>query len=290
MTPVAPIPVANQSPVSAEPIVPTVRIRSRPVKSTGLPVGTDGPTTSAAPGNPEGLGSGSVGDNSPVGTDAGILPHPEAGPTGSGASSRLHSPIAPTEMTSSRESAETTPPDVGAEPERRLPLPIASQPISGISSSNVPAAEAPRTVGYGKPPLATRFAPGNNANPRGRPKGAKNHLTILRDALNEKVIVTQNGRKKTMTKYAIGATKLANRFTETPDPKIFLMISKVFGSSPAEGTAPATAAHHLPLTSPEKLNILEWFFQKRLLEENAKADEAQDQPPAPSDAGGQARD
>ena len=110
MTPVPPIPVADQSPLPAEPIVPTVRIRSRPVKSTGLPIGTDGPTTSVAPGDPEGLGSGSVADNSPFRTDAGILSHPEAGPTGASASSRLQAPIAPTEMTSSRDSAETPPP------------------------------------------------------------------------------------------------------------------------------------------------------------------------------------
>lgn len=36
-------------------------------------------------------------------------------------------------------------------------------------------------VGYGKPPEATRFRPGQSGNPRGRPKGAKNR----RPALNE---------------------------------------------------------------------------------------------------------
>jgi hypothetical protein len=29
-------------------------------------------------------------------------------------------------------------------------------------------------VGYGRPPLATRFRPGQSGNPRGRPKGARN--------------------------------------------------------------------------------------------------------------------
>lgn len=29
-------------------------------------------------------------------------------------------------------------------------------------------------VGYGKPPLASRFKPGRSGNPRGRPRGAKN--------------------------------------------------------------------------------------------------------------------
>ena len=34
----------------------------------------------------------------------------------------------------------------------------------------------PYKVGYKKPPLATRFQPGNNANPGGKPTGARNFL------------------------------------------------------------------------------------------------------------------
>ena len=42
-------------------------------------------------------------------------------------------------------------------------------------------ARAGYEVGYGKPPVATRFRPGVSGNPKGRPKGAKNR----RPALNE---------------------------------------------------------------------------------------------------------
>ena len=73
--------------------------------------------------------------------------------------------------------------------------------------------------------------------------------------------MTQNGRKKTMTKYEIGATKLANRFTETADPKIFLMISKVIGSSPAQAYCRrgggCITCH---LQHPTKLNMLDWYL------------------------------
>ncbi len=31
-----------------------------------------------------------------------------------------------------------------------------------------------RRVGYGAPPLATRFRPGQSGNPKGRPMGSKN--------------------------------------------------------------------------------------------------------------------
>src|SRR6202008_2122493 len=56
-----------------------------------------------------------------------------------------------------------------------------------------PDSEGDYEVGYGKPPRETRFAKGRSGNPRGRPSGAKNFATLLREALNEPVIVTENG-------------------------------------------------------------------------------------------------
>jgi len=44
-----------------------------------------------------------------------------------------------------------------------------------------------RSVGYGSPPVATRFKPGRSGNPRGRPRGSKNCRTILARLLEEHV-------------------------------------------------------------------------------------------------------
>jgi Family of unknown function (DUF5681) len=54
-------------------------------------------------------------------------------------------------------------------------------------------------VGYGKPPRHTRFKKGQSGNPRGRPKGSKNLTTLLTEALNEPVLVAENGGRRKIT-------------------------------------------------------------------------------------------
>src|SRR5438270_10607895 len=66
-------------------------------------------------------------------------------------------------------------------------------------------------VGYGKPPCHTRFVKGQSADPRGRPPGAKNLSTLLSEALNEMVIVTENGGRRKVTKRQAIITQLVNR-------------------------------------------------------------------------------
>jgi hypothetical protein len=66
-------------------------------------------------------------------------------------------------------------------------------------------------VGYGKPPRDTRFPKGQSGNPRGRPPGAKNLKTLLSEALNEPVIVTENGGRRKVTKRQAIVTQLVNR-------------------------------------------------------------------------------
>ena len=66
-------------------------------------------------------------------------------------------------------------------------------------------------VGYGKPPRHTRFEPGRSGNPRGRPPGAKNMKTLLNKALNELVIVTEDGGRRKVSKREAIVTQLVNR-------------------------------------------------------------------------------
>lgn len=117
-------------------------------------------------------------------------------------------------------------------------------------------------VGHGRPPLATRFKPGQSGNPKGRPKGAKNLSTLALEKLQAKVPVREGGRERRMSKGEIGVTKLVNRFAETGDPKLYLaFVKQLEGSSPAK-EAPAPS---IPTSDEEhgsRAEILAWFLEQ----------------------------
>jgi Family of unknown function (DUF5681) len=66
-------------------------------------------------------------------------------------------------------------------------------------------------VGYGKPPRHSQFKRGQSGNPRGRPAGSKNLGTLVSEALNEPVIVVENGGRRKISKREAIIKQLVNR-------------------------------------------------------------------------------
>ena len=75
-------------------------------------------------------------------------------------------------------------------------------------------------VGYRNPPHHTQFKKGQSGNPRGRPCGSKNLKTLVNEVLNELVTITENGRRRKITKRSdrqrghqqlLGYTRFARR-------------------------------------------------------------------------------
>ena len=66
-------------------------------------------------------------------------------------------------------------------------------------------------VGYGRPPVATRFRPGQSGNPRGSQKGVRHVATILAAVLAERVTVKEGRRRRTITKLEAAIKQVVNR-------------------------------------------------------------------------------
>lgn len=67
------------------------------------------------------------------------------------------------------------------------------------------------TVGYGKPPVKYRFQKGVSGNPAGRPKSNPDLGEVVRRELNTTIVVTENGRRKKMTKKKAMVKQAANK-------------------------------------------------------------------------------
>ena len=92
-------------------------------------------------------------------------------------------------------------------------------------------------MGYGKPPRHTRFRKGQSGNPRGRPKESKNLATLLKEALNEHVIVAENGgrRKITMREAIIKQLVKRSATADLRATKILLDLVRDIESQRGEG-------------------------------------------------------
>jgi hypothetical protein len=108
-------------------------------------------------------------------------------------------------------------------------------------------------VGYRKPPGHTRFTKGRSGNPRGRSPGAKNLKTLLSEALNELVLVAENGGRRKVTKREAIITQLVNR-SATADLRAIKILLDMLRDIEGQ-TEPAS--HETPAFSEADEKVLE---------------------------------
>ena len=115
----------------------------------------------------------------------------------------------------------------------------------------------PYAVGFGKPPKPSQFRKGFSGNPNGRPKGSRNLATVLERTLKEKVIINENGVRRTVTKLEAAVKQLVNQ-AASGDLGAMRQLSALAGSSQEERVAPPT--RHLDENDQKVMeNVLKRF-------------------------------
>jgi hypothetical protein len=87
-------------------------------------------------------------------------------------------------------------------------------------------------VGYGKPPRSGQFQAGRSGNPKGRRKGSKNVGSMVKSALDDKVMITIEGRRRKVTKLEAAFMQQANK-AAGGDAKATKLMLDILGAATA---------------------------------------------------------
>jgi hypothetical protein len=111
-------------------------------------------------------------------------------------------------------------------------------------------------VGYRRPPQHSRFQKGKSGNPRGRPKGARNFVTEVQEALGEMMLVRQGGTARRLTRRSAVVLSLLDKALKGDVRAASLLIG-------IEGRAEASNAG-LPDAAPsaDEAEVLEGFVAR----------------------------
>jgi hypothetical protein len=87
-------------------------------------------------------------------------------------------------------------------------------------------------VGYGRPPVHSRFKPGQSGNPAGRPKGAKNFATEIAAELKEEILVKEAGVTKRLSKRRAMVKRQAERALQGDTRAFSCLVAMSLGENP----------------------------------------------------------
>jgi hypothetical protein len=110
-------------------------------------------------------------------------------------------------------------------------------------------------IGYRRPPPSGQFKKGSSGNAKGRPKGSKNFLTLLEQELNQKVVVNEGGRRKTVTRLQAMVKRMVGAALQG-EPKAVLLLIDILRRS--GGIEPPEVAGLLP---PNYEQVLKAYVQ-----------------------------
>jgi Family of unknown function (DUF5681) len=131
-------------------------------------------------------------------------------------------------------------------------------------------------VGYCRPPLHSRFKPGQSGNPKGRPKQSRNLWTIVKQVLSEDMQIREGGRLRRMSAMeALVRTLRARAFKG--DPKA---IASLIALARLSGLTESDEATADLLQGPEYDAMIADFLARHGIE-NAASDEAVNAPASP---------
>jgi hypothetical protein len=85
-----------------------------------------------------------------------------------------------------------------------------SKPQKPRGVSRGPEEAATYEVGYGRPPIASRFQPGQCGNPKGRPRKVKSLAAEIERELDAKIIVREGGIARKLPKRTIISRQLTD--------------------------------------------------------------------------------
>ena len=158
----------------------------------------------------------------------------------------------------------------GADPQAIAPGAIAA-PADGQVNNRERYA-----VGYGRPPLHSRFKPGQSGNPKGRAKGSQNLRTILKQVSNEQILIREGDRSRRMSRMeALVRTTYTRAFKGDPKALASLIaLARLSGLTESD-----EAAADLLQGSEYDAMIVDFLARHGI--ENAASDEAFNAPASP---------
>ena len=113
-------------------------------------------------------------------------------------------------------------------------------------------------IGYKKPPRDTQFKPGQSGNAKGRPIGVKNFATVIEKELRTSIEVTENGKRKRISKREAVVKQTVNK-AANGDPKATAILLNEARFHESQNPPPVAPSAH---ASPEDQMVMDNMLRR----------------------------